>query len=155
MQAFPSSDRFYGQQAPPYVQQPQYYHQFPGYGFPQPGPQPIAAPFPVYPNVNANLQPGTPANGRPRPLDRELSRASTPGRSGLRPLKSALKRTRTPDSGMPPGEAPPLARGRSSDTIRRQRTRSGSRMRSNSIPRFVPSAWYFLPIMKATCPISD
>ncbi|KAI0735135.1 hypothetical protein C8Q76DRAFT_272072 [Earliella scabrosa] len=136
MQAYHNGDRFYGQQAPPYGPQPQYFQQFPGYGYPQSGPQPIAAPFPVYPN---GMNPGTPAPGRPRPLDREPSRSSTPGRPGMKPLKSAMKRTRTPDHGPPPGEAPSLVRGRSSDTIQRQRTRSGSRMRSNSIPRFTPS----------------
>ena len=65
----------------------------------------------------------------------------------MKPLKSAMKRTRTPDHGPPPGEAPSLVRGRSSDTIQRQRTRSGSRMRSNSIPRFTPSACLSLSLL--------
>ncbi|TFK93463.1 hypothetical protein K466DRAFT_616493 [Polyporus arcularius HHB13444] len=83
---------------------------------------------------------GTPATGRPRPLDREPSRSSTPGhtRPGIRPLKSALKRTRTPEYGGPVGDGPPLVRGRTPEGIpvQRQRTRSGSRMRVNSTPRW-------------------
>ena len=145
------SDRSY--YAPPhgYPGQAPYYQQFPpGYGYGQPGP-PIAQPFPVYPNV----QQGTPGPGRPRPLDREISRSSTPGRNG-RPLKSALKRTRTPDHGV--GDVPlprPMSRGRSSDghAMHRVRTRSESRIRS-----FVPGAWfdYGCPVamsMTLTCAV--
>ncbi|KAI0363906.1 hypothetical protein BV20DRAFT_1125960 [Pilatotrama ljubarskyi] len=140
MQAFPATDRYYGHgQQPPYGQQPAYFQQFPGYGYPPPGPQPIAAPFPVYPPHYDQLPPSTPhmQAGRPRPLARESSRASTPGRPDLKPLKSAMKRTKTPDRAASVG-AVPLSRGRSG-SIRRQRTRSGSRMRSGSVPKaFTP-----------------
>ncbi|KAI0778221.1 hypothetical protein BD413DRAFT_601021 [Trametes elegans] len=47
-----------------------------------------------------------------------------------------MKRTKTPDRGASVGSVP-LSRGRS-EGMRRQRTRSGSRMRSGSVPRFVP-----------------
>ena len=143
MQAYHNGDRYYQQPSAGYPQG--YYQQFPGYGYPQPGPgaQPIAQPFPVYPGV----APSTPAAvGRPRPLDREPSRSSTPARPGLgKPLKSALKRTKPKRAGTPDGmpypvtDIPrPVSRGRSTESIHRQRTRSGSRMRANSIPRMVP-----------------
>ncbi|KAI0724586.1 hypothetical protein C8T65DRAFT_627009 [Cerioporus squamosus] len=138
MQAYYNGERVYGTggKGQPYAPPPQYYQQYSGYGYAQTGGAPIAAPFPMYPSV----QPGTPAPGRPRPLDREPSRSSTPGhaRPGIKPLKSALKRTRTPEYGGPVGEVPPLVRGRTPDNIpvQRQRTRSGSRMRVNSTPRW-------------------
>ncbi|RPD82520.1 hypothetical protein L226DRAFT_528678 [Lentinus tigrinus ALCF2SS1-7] len=138
MQAYHNGERVYGYggKGQPYAPPPQYYQQYPGYGYAQTGGAPIAAPFPMYPG---GIQP-SPAPGRPRPLDREPSRSSTPGhaRPGMKPLKSALKRTRTPDHGGPVGEAPPLVRGRTPDnvSIQRQRTRSGSRMRANSSPRW-------------------
>ncbi|KAI0651888.1 hypothetical protein C8Q79DRAFT_1005141 [Trametes meyenii] len=141
MQAFPQSDRYYPQQPlyPGHGGQPPYFQQFPGYGYAQPGPQPIVAPRPAYPPQYEQLPPSTPhlQSGRPRPLARESSRASTPGGGGHRHLKSAMKRTKTPDRGASIG-AVPLSRGRSETSLRRQRTRSGSRMRSNSVPRFVP-----------------
>ncbi|KAI1797915.1 hypothetical protein LXA43DRAFT_274409 [Ganoderma leucocontextum] len=125
------NDRGYYAKQQPFGAQPPYFQQFPpGYGYGQPGVQPIAQPYPVY---AGSMQPGTPAPGRPRPLDREVSRSSTPGRN--KPLKSALKRTRTPDYGGPVPETPlprPVSRGRSMDTngMHRVRTRSGSRMRA-------------------------
>ncbi|KAI8995661.1 hypothetical protein BD414DRAFT_480184 [Trametes punicea] len=139
MQAYPAGDRFYHQQPPPgpYAGQAPYLQQFPAYGYPAPGPQqPIAAPFPVYPPHYDQLPPSTPhlQPGRPRPLARETSRTSTPGRPEPKPLKSAMKRTKTPDRGAPIGSVP-SSRGRP-DSIRRKRTRSGSRMRSGSVPRF-------------------
>ena len=156
MQAYHNGDRVYGygSKGQSYAPPPQYNQQYPGYGYAQTGGAPIAAPFPMYPG---GIQPGTPAPGRPRPLDREPSRSSTPGhaRPGLKPLKSALKRTRTPDHGGPVGEVPPLVRGRTPDnvSIQRQRTRSGSRMRVNSTPRWDSGACLHdvLPKASATC----
>lgn len=141
MQAgYPPNDRYYAQQQPAYGGQPPYFQQFPGYGYPQSAPQAIAQPFPMYPPHYDQLPPSTPhmQTGRPRPLARESSRASTPGGGG-RPLKSAMKmkRTKTPERGASVGSVP-LPRGRS-ESLHRQRTRSGSR-RANSVPRFVPGA---------------
>ncbi|KAI0825101.1 hypothetical protein BC628DRAFT_1321021 [Trametes gibbosa] len=45
-----------------------------------------------------------------------------------------MKRTKTPDRGV---GAVPLSRGRS-ESLRRHRTRSGSRLRSGSVPKFTP-----------------
>ena len=115
----------------PFGAQPPYFQQFPPGGYPYGQPvQPIAQPYPVY---AGSMQPGTPAPGRPRPLDREASRSSTPGR--YKPLKSALKRTRTPEYGASVPEVPPprpASRGRPTDAngMHRVRTRSGSRMRA-------------------------
>ncbi len=157
MQAYYSGERSYsnGAKGQPYAPPPQYYQQYPGYGYAQTGGAPIAAPFPVYPGMQPAI--GTPATGRPRPLDREPSRSSTPGhtRPGIRPLKSALKRTRTPEYGGPVGDGPPLVRGRTPEGIpvQRQRTRSGSRMRVNSTPRWDSGACFheLSPITSATC----
>ena len=133
MQAYHNgADRYF--QAPAgFAQQPQYYQQFPGYGYPQSGAptQAVAQPYPMYPG---GMPPPTPIPGRPRPLDREISRSATPGR--VKHPRGIMKRTRTPER--PPsstGEPPrPVSRGRSSESIpaaHRVRTRSGSR------PRFV------------------
>ncbi|OSD03404.1 hypothetical protein PYCCODRAFT_1424540 [Trametes coccinea BRFM310] len=149
MQAF-GNDRFYGQQAPPgpYIQPGPYAQQFAGYGYPTPGPSPpIAQPFPVYPPHYDQMAPTTPhlQPGRPRPLARESSRASTPGRPDLKPLKSAMKRNKTPDRlGNP-------SRGRP-ESLRRKRTRSGSRMRSGSIPR--PPSDHLILTMRSASHIS-
>ncbi|KAM5536215.1 hypothetical protein V8D89_010114 [Ganoderma adspersum] len=122
-------DRGYYAQQQPFGGQPPYFQQFPS-GYPYGQPQPIAQPYPMYP---ASMPPGTPAHGRPRPLDREASRSSTPGRH--KHLKSALRRTRTPEYGANAPEVPltrPLSRGRSTEAngMHRVRTRSASRMRA-------------------------
>lgn len=122
-------DRGYYAQQQPFGGQPPYFQQFPpGYAYGQP--PPIAQPYPMYP---ASMPPGTPAHGRPRPLDREASRSSTPGRH--KHLKSALRRARTPEYSANAPEAPltrPISRGRSTEAngMHRVRTRSASRMRA-------------------------
>ncbi|CDO71593.1 hypothetical protein BN946_scf184911.g63 [Trametes cinnabarina] len=150
MQAF-GSDRYYASQPPPgpYIAQSPYAQQFAGYGYPTPGPSPpIAQPFPVYPPHYDQMLPATPhlQPGRPRPLARDTSRGSTPGRPDPKPLKSAMKRNKTPDRLTPMAGHPP--RGRP-ESLRRKRTRSGSRMRSGSIPR-PPSDHLILTIQSSS-----